>query len=95
MGVLIAMAGCAGNESMVRERGAADLHCNPAEVSVKLLERPYVGVTRYAAEGCGETRHYECRARAYTNGVPIGERTCRREGSDHDGIIDVGGGYTF
>ena len=91
----LAVAGCATNEAQVRERGAVDLHCDAAAVSVELVERPYVGITRYEAEGCGGTRTYECRARAYSAGLPIGERACRREGDDHNGAIDVGGGYAF
>jgi hypothetical protein len=95
LGVL-AIAGCATNEAQVRERGAIDLKCDAAEVAVKLVERPYVGITRYEADGCGETRTYECRARAYSAGLPIGERACRREGDAHGGTADVSGGkYGF
>ena len=74
------LVGCATNSSQVRLRSAQDLDCDAASVSVKLTERPYVGVTRYEATGCGESRFYECRARAYVAGVPMGERTCRRSG---------------
>jgi hypothetical protein len=85
MMVLIAIAvstlvGCASNSWQVRERSAQDLNCDAANVHVELTERPRVGVTRYEASGCGETRSYECRARAYVAGVPMGERTCRRTG---------------
>jgi hypothetical protein len=74
------LAGCASNTWQVRERSAQDLNCDAANVHVELTERPYVGVTRYEATGCGESRFYECRARAYVAGVPMGERTCRRTG---------------
>ena len=77
----LGLAGCATNVSQVRERGAADLNCDAKAVSVTLVERPYVGVTRYEAEGCGATKAYECTARLFSWGMPIGERTCRREGS--------------
>ena len=74
------LVGCASNSSQVLLRSAQDLNCDEANVHVKLTERPYVGVTRYEATGCGESRSYECRARAYVAGVPMGERTCRRTG---------------
>ena len=74
------LVGCASNSSQVLLRSAQDLNCDEASVHVKLTERPYVGVTRYEATGCGESRSYECRARAYVVGVPMGERTCRRTG---------------
>ena len=74
------LVGCASNSSQIRLRSAQDLNCEEANVHVELTERPYVGVTRYEASGCGETRFYECRARAYVAGVPMGERTCRRTG---------------
>ena len=74
------LAGCASNSSQVRLRSAQDLDCDAANVHVELTERPYVGVTRYEATGCGASRSYECRARAYVAGVPMGERTCRRTG---------------
>lgn len=74
------IVGCASNNWQVRERSAQDLNCDAANVHVELTERPRVGVTRYEATGCGETRSYECRARAYVAGVPMGERTCRRTG---------------
>jgi hypothetical protein len=85
MRVLVAIAlstlvGCASNSTQVRLRSAQDLDCDAANVHVRLTERPYVGVTRYEATGCGDSRTYECRARAYVAGVPMGERTCRRTG---------------
>jgi len=84
---LSALAGCATNNSQVLLRGAQDLNCDEANVHIKLTERPYVGVTRYEATGCGETRSYECRARAYVVGVPMGERTCRRTGGGADPVF--------
>ena len=72
------LVGCASNSSQVRLRSVQDLSCDEANVHIKLTERPYVGVTRYEATGCGESRYYECRTRAYVAGVPMGERTCRR-----------------
>jgi len=83
---LLMIAGCASNSWQVRERSAQDLNCDAANVHVELTERPRVGVTRYEATGCGESRSYECRARAYVAGVPMGERTCRRTG-DADGPV--------
>jgi hypothetical protein len=80
------IVGCASNSSQVLLRSAQDLNCNEASVHVELTERPRVGVTRYEATGCGESRTYECRARAYVVGVPMGERTCRRAG-DADGPV--------
>jgi len=74
------LAGCASNNAQVHARGALDLDCDPSNVHVTLTERPYVGVTRYEASGCGASRSYECRARAYVLGLPLGERTCRRTG---------------
>ena len=58
LGALVAIAlpmlvGCASNSSQVRLRSAQDLDCDAANVHVELTERPYVGVTRYEATGCG------------------------------------------
>src|SRR5688572_29928733 len=84
---LLTLAGCSSNVSQVRTRGAADLACDVSEVNVRLTERPYVGVTRYEATGCGEARSYECSARVYAIGLPIGERHCRRAGGAADAAI--------
>lgn len=88
------MAGCASNNVQVRERSALDLGCDAANVHVELTERPYMGVTRYEASGCGESRSYECRARVYWLGVPMGERTCRR-GSGKAGPVVSSEGVAF
>ena len=88
------IVGCASNSSQVLLRSAQDLNCDEANVQVELTERPRVGVTRYKASGCGETREYECRARAYVAGVPMGERTCRRTG-DADGPVFSPQSVTF
>ncbi len=85
------LAGCASNSSQVRLRSAQDLDCDAANVHVQLTERPYVGVTRYEATGCGESRSYECRARAYVAGVPMGERTCRRTGGPAGPVVSPQG----
>ncbi|MBM0106668.1 hypothetical protein JM946_18205 [Steroidobacter sp. S1-65] len=81
------LAGCASNVSQVRTRGALDIGCDPAEVDVRLVERSYLGSTRYEAEGCGATRTYECRARLYSLGLPLGERTCKQPGGSPDPVI--------
>ncbi len=81
------VAGCASNSVQVRERSALDLDCDTANVHVELTERPYVGVTRYEATGCGASRSYECRARAYVVGMPMGERTCRRTGGPAGPVV--------
>lgn len=81
------IVGCASNTWQVRERSAQDLNCDAANVHVELTERSRVGVTRYEATGCGESRSYECRARAYVAGVPMGERTCRRTGSPAGPVV--------
>lgn len=81
------LAGCAANTAQVRTRGALDLGCDPANVDVQLTERPYLGVTRYEATGCGQTRSYDCRARFYSLGLPLGERTCKRAGAAPDPVI--------
>jgi hypothetical protein len=91
---LSTLVGCASNTWQVRERSAQDLNCDAANVHVELTERPRVGVTRYEATGCGESRSYECRARAYVAGVPMGERTCRRTG-DADGPVFSPQSVTF
>jgi hypothetical protein len=91
---LSTLAGCASNNSQVLLRSAQDLNCDEANVHVELTERPRVGVTRYEATGCGESRSYECRARAYVIGVPMGERTCRRTG-DADGPVFSPQSVTF
>ena len=88
---LLTLAGCATNISQVRSRGAADLACDVSNVSVRLTERPYVGVTRYEAEGCGETRSYECSARAYAVGLPFGQRTCKRAGTPSGPVVSPQG----
>ena len=85
------LAGCATNSSQVRLRSAQDLDCDAANVHVELTERPYVGVTRYEATGCGASRSYECRARAYVAGVPMGERTCRRTGGPAGPVVSPQG----
>jgi hypothetical protein len=85
------LAGCASNSSQVRLRSAQDLDCDAANVHVELTERPYVGVTRYEATGCGASRSYECRARAYVAGVPMGERTCRRTGGPAGPVVSPQG----
>jgi hypothetical protein len=85
------ITGCATNSSQVRLRSALDLDCDAASVSVQLTERPYIGVTRYEATGCGESRFYECRARAYVLGVPMGERTCRRTGDRAGPVVSPEG----
>jgi hypothetical protein len=94
LGILatFALAGCATNQSQVRERAAIDMRCDSDEIAINLLERPYMGVTRYEAVGCGETRQYECRARAYSAGLPIGERACRRDGSSPKGTVELPNG---
>ncbi len=92
--VLPIIAGCASNSVQVRERSALDLACDASNVHVELTERPYVGVTRYEATGCGASRSYECRARAYVAGLPMGERTCRRTG-DSAGPVVSPQGVTF
>ena len=74
------LAGCATNSSQVRLRSAQDLDCDAANVHVELTERPYVGVTRYEATGCGASRSYECRARAYVAGVPTGREDLQADG---------------
>ena len=74
------LAGCASNIAQVRTRSALDLGCDVSNVDVQLTERPYVGVTRYEASGCGATRTYECNAHFYSLGLPLGQRTCRRWG---------------
>jgi hypothetical protein len=91
---LSTLVGCASNSSQVLLRSVQDLNCDEANVHVELKERPRVGVTRYEATGCGETRSYECRARAYVVGVPMGERTCRRTG-DADGPVFSPQSVTF
>jgi hypothetical protein len=88
------VAGCASNSGQVLARSALDLDCDVANVHVQLTERPRVGVTRYEAEGCGATRSYECRARVYWLGVPMGERTCRR-GGDRAGPVVSSEGVAF
>jgi hypothetical protein len=85
------LAGCATNSAQVRLRSAQDLDCDAANVHVQLTERPYVGVTRYEATGCGASRSYECRARAYVAGVPMGERTCRRTGAPAGPVVSPQG----
>ena len=88
---LLTLAGCASNTSQVRMRGAADLACDISNVDVRLTERPYVGVTRYEATGCGEARSYECSARVYAIGLPIGERNCKRAGGKADAVVSPQG----
>ena len=83
------LGGCAANETQVRSQGAMDLGCDPSSVSVQLTDRPYLGVTHYEAEGCGTTQSYVCRARFYSLGVPLGERTCKRAGNKPDSVISV------
>lgn len=81
------LAGCASNIAQVRTRGALDLGCDLSNIDVELTERPYVGVTRYEATGCGATRSYVCRAQFYSVGLPVGKRTCKRAGERPDPVI--------
>jgi hypothetical protein len=81
------LTACASNTAQVRTRGAADLACDLANVNVQLTERPYVGVTRYEVSGCGASRAYECSARFYALGLPMGERTCKRSGGSADPVF--------
>lgn len=83
--------GCASNVTQVRTRGAVDLGCDVTSVDVELTERPYLGVTRYDAIGCGETRSYQCSARFYVAGLPMGDRTCRRAGDGAEPVISPNG----
>ena len=85
------LAGCATNSAQVRLRSAQDLDCDAENVHIQLTERPYVGVTRYEANGCGASRSYECRARVYVAGVPMGERTCRRTGDAAGPVVSPQG----
>ena len=81
------LSGCAANTTQVRNRGALDIGCDVESVDVRLTERRYLGVTRYEASGCGQTRSYDCRARFYSVGLPLGERICKRAGSAPDPVI--------
>ena len=90
-----AFGGCASNDSQVREKGALDLGCDASNVSVALIERPYVGVTRYEAVGCGNARAYECNARVYSMGLPIGERSCKRTGGHRGATVGAEGAVAF
>jgi len=90
------LGGCASNVSQVRMRGALDLGCDPANLNVQLTERPYIGVTRYEATGCGTTRSYVCRARFYSVGLlPVGERSCKQSGEQPDAVISPPGRVAF
>lgn len=85
------LIGCASNVTQVRSRGAADLGCDLTNVDVELTERPYLGVTRYHAIGCGATRSYQCSARFYVAGLPMGDRTCKRAGDGAEPVISPNG----
>jgi hypothetical protein len=85
------LTGCASNITQVRTQGALDLGCDPSNMNVQLTERPYAGVTRYEATGCGTTRSYVCRARFYYVGLPVGNRTCKRAGEQPDRVISSQG----
>lgn len=85
------LTGCASNVAKVRTRSAVDLDCDPSNVDVQLTERPYLGVTRYEATGCGATRSYQCSARFYIAGVPMGDRNCRRAGGPADPVVSPHG----
>jgi len=77
-------------------RGALDLGCEPANLDVQLTERPYVGVTRYEATGCGATRSYVCSAKFYSVGfIPMGERSCKQAGAGPDAAISPPGRVAF
>ena len=85
------LAGCASNVAQIRTKGALDLDCDLSNVNVQLTERPYLGVTRYDATGCGATRSYQCSARYYFLGVPMGDRRCKRSGEPADPVISTHG----
>lgn len=85
------LTGCASNVTQVRTRSALDLGCDASEIDVQLIERPYVGVTRYEATGCGMTRSYECRTRFYVLGLPMSDRTCKRPGGSPGPVASPSG----
>jgi len=86
-----AIAGCASNVSKVRTRGALDLNCDTSNVNVQLIDRPYLGVTRYEATGCGAIRSYQCSARFYLVGLPLTTRTCRRADGQASPVVSPEG----
>jgi hypothetical protein len=85
------LTGCASNVTQVRTQGAVDLSCDPTNVDVKLTDRPYLGVTRYDAIGCGATRSYQCSARFYLAGLPMSDRICKRAGDGADPVVSPNG----
>ncbi len=88
LALMLVLSGCATNKAIVREQASMDMGCNPNEISVEFTDRPYVGVTRYSAEGCGMSRHYKCEKWnnllnvVYTQSIPLGiPPACKRERS--------------
>ena len=75
---LVAVAACSSSKSIVREESTVDLRCDAQDIAVEEVERPYTGVVRYSAEGCGRSITYTCGARVYVAGAPVGEKGCRR-----------------
>lgn len=55
------ISGCATNKTLVREQAAEEFGCAKDDVDVEFIERPYMGITRYSAQGCGMRRQYVCK----------------------------------
>jgi hypothetical protein len=58
---LPAVVGCANAAGVARARAASDLGCDKGQIEVTSL-----GGTSYSAEGCGESRVYDCAASDFT-----------------------------
>jgi len=75
----LALGGCATNVGTVRNEAAFDLRCDADDVTVELLERPYVGITYYNATGCGDVVTFRCSKHVWFYGLPLGYSACKRD----------------
>jgi hypothetical protein len=74
VGLTLSAAGCAGVESHVRKRAAADFHCSEDKVTVIDREENVVRVA-----GCGEQATYIC-----TDGASMHTHCKRADWDQHE-----------
>lgn len=73
--LLAATASCATMAGTVRDRAAADYHCEPDSITVEELPG-----NAYHATGCGREATYSCQTSRSMTGMWGQETSCQREG---------------
>jgi hypothetical protein len=77
--LLLGCGACVTNKHTLEELASHDLKCAPEAVTITLESRPYVGVTRYTADGCNRHREYICDKTFWFSGIPVGNASCKRD----------------